>query len=449
MPTVSTLVPEIFAHRLEKAVEAVLDCEDRIQVFSHHDADGLSAAAVISSALERASKSFQVRILKGLSKSFIDSLARDKTYIFMDMGSSYTSELEEFHKVIILDHHKPTRDSDVLFHINSHILGVDGTSEASASTLAFLFALGMEYGNWDLASLAMVGMIGDKQHIGGFRGVNHNIVKAAVEKGVVDTRWGLVVHEDTLLASISTSFDPFFCGLSGDVDATRKFLEKNNFEPDAAISSLEEGEMRRLASILALGMIKRGLDPVVIESISDTVYFQPDSGVGLRTLVEYADAAGKNKIGGTGVAMIRGSTWARDMVGEYFSSYRKSILELLTLLYRDGAENMGSIQCIDSDDVRFNGALAGIGMQFILPQNMPVFSISKLDGKARVSCRGTRKLVAEGLDLSSVCRISAEKVGGEGGGHPVASGATLPYDKKKEFLDNANKMVSTQLSKKD
>jgi single-stranded-DNA-specific exonuclease len=65
----------------------------------------------------------------------------------------------------------------------------------------------------------------------------------------------------------------------------------------------------------------------------------------------------------------------------------------------------------------------------------------------KVSSRGTQELIARGMDLSSAMRAVAEKVGGVGGGHNIAAGATIPASRKDEFLDLLDEMVGAQLSR--
>jgi RecJ-like exonuclease len=64
---------------------------------------------------------------------------------------------------------------------------------------------------------------------------------------------------------------------------------------------------------------------------------------------------------------------------------------------------------------------------------------------AKVSSRGTQELVSKGMDLSIAMREVAEKVGGVGGGHNIAAGATIPSDRKDEFLERLDALVGSQL----
>ena len=49
------------------------------------------------------------------------------------------------------------------------------------------------------------------------------------------------------------------------------------------------------------------------------------------------------------------------------------------------------------------------------------------------------------MDLSIIMNRAAEIVGGYGGGHNVAAGATIPVDKEDQFLDIVEDMVASQL----
>ena len=63
----------------------------------------------------------------------------------------------------------------------------------------------------------------------------------------------------------------------------------------------------------------------------------------------------------------------------------------------------------------------------------------------KVSARGTQDLVRSGLNLAVAISQAAEKVGGVGGGHNVAAGATIPLEAKGEFLELMDGLVGRQL----
>jgi len=78
-------------------------------------------------------------------------------------------------------------------------------------------------------------------------------------------------------------------------------------------------------------------------------------------------------------------------------------------------------------------------------KELPILAFANADDGIKVSARGTKDLVARGLDLSTIMREAAKSVGGEGGGHQVAAGATIPPGKEQEFLSMVDRMVTQQL----
>ena len=61
-----------------------------------------------------------------------------------------------------------------------------------------------------------------------------------------------------------------------------------------------------------------------------------------------------------------------------------------------------------------------------------------------MSARATPSLVDDGVDLSVVMREASQAVGGDGGGHTVAAGATVPKGEERAFLDAASDELAAQ-----
>jgi single-stranded-DNA-specific exonuclease len=68
-----------------------------------------------------------------------------------------------------------------------------------------------------------------------------------------------------------------------------------------------------------------------------------------------------------------------------------------------------------------------------------------VEDKIKISARGTRKLVTSGLDLAAAMREASTSVGGTGGGHDVASGATIPKGTTEMFIETADAIIGKQL----
>src|SRR5207302_2626525 len=104
------------------------------------------------------------------------------------------------------------------------------------------------------------------------------------------------------------------------------------------------------------------------------------------------------------------------------------------------------IQFFYCDDASLAGVVAGTGMQFFFDQTRPTLGLSVLDGVTKVSARGTRAHIAAGLDLAAALREAASEVSGNGGGHNIASGATIPKGKEEKFLLLVDEIVARQLA---
>jgi len=97
------------------------------------------------------------------------------------------------------------------------------------------------------------------------------------------------------------------------------------------------------------------------------------------------------------------------------------------------------------DDMDAAGVVSGLCVRYLYADK-PMIVMNRSEGIVKVSARGNRLLVFNGLDLSVALREGAEKVGGNGGGHSVASGASIPLGSEEEFIAAVDGVVGRQLS---
>jgi RecJ-like exonuclease len=79
-------------------------------------------------------------------------------------------------------------------------------------------------------------------------------------------------------------------------------------------------------------------------------------------------------------------------------------------------------------------------------RHLPIVGLANSDEGVKVSARGTQNLVQRRLNLASAMGEAAHSVGGVGGGHDIAAGATIPEGSESEFLKQLNRLVGQQLS---
>src|SRR6266568_3127445 len=413
------LAPQGLLDRARKAVDLV-DAASRIRVSMAH-------------ALDRASA---------------DRLQAESNELLVvsDMGSAQLGLLERLpYPVVVLDHHKPVRDSDTVVHVNPHLDGVDGAREMCGATTTWLFTLVLDERNWDLAGIAMAGAIGDMQAAGGFVGVNGALFAEAADRKIVVPERRLSLRDLPLAKAIVQSIRPYFRGLSGRPDASAALLKKAGFDPDINLRQLESAARRKLTSVLAAHLVEQGAAPEALDAIvEDRYWIEPDQ-IYAQDLEAYVNSCDRLGQEGLGMAVCLGDREALAKAEGLLDQYVSRMLGYLTRLEREGLYAKKHIQFFYCDDASLSGSVAGTGMQFFFEQTRPVLALSVLDGQTKVSARATRGRIASGVDLAVALREAAASVGGNGGGHNIASGATIPKGKEDKFIGTVDEIVGRQL----
>jgi RecJ-like exonuclease len=96
---------------------------------------------------------------------------------------------------------------------------------------------------------------------------------------------------------------------------------------------------------------------------------------------------------------------------------------------------MGPFLFLDARNV-IDESIIGIVCGMALQQSRkPVLGFSLGDNDTlKVSGRSPKALVEKGINLGALMKDATEKLGGAGGGHRVAAGASIPADSFNAFL---------------
>ena len=114
-------------------VKKAKECADHIKkhssalVVSHIDADGLTSAAIICKALDRAGIERQIIFLRQLDQKSLLEIAsgNPQLVIFTDLGSGMLEAIKSLKlNAVIADHHQPQGKHE--FHLNPHLFGLMG-----------------------------------------------------------------------------------------------------------------------------------------------------------------------------------------------------------------------------------------------------------------------------------------------------------------------------------
>ncbi len=373
---------------------------------------------------------------------------KNEVIIFADMGSGQIDTIESLGcKAIILDHHQylTVKTSKNIRQINANLFGADGNYDVSGATLSYLFASALNPANEDLAALALAGATGDKQFIGGVRGLNKTILENALSQGILTEQISIKLYGETIADALFYSVDPYYPGLSGNTEAIETILGRFHVTPTATLQELPQDAWTKIQSYLMFVLIKAGCQPNILEMIIRKRYLS-SQGWELERFADLLDACGKNGHRSLGLSLCLGdgSIW-RDAM-EVEKDYKQKLLDGLSRL-EQGLQETAGMRYFYSGNSSLGGVVAGIAMNYVLDEKKPLFSLTRdeTENEIHVSCRGNQQLVKQGLDLGAAMKTVAGHLGGFGGGHKIAAGATISCEKEKEFLQQVDDLLVSQM----
>lgn len=466
-----------------KAADLILERVKKgesIYVESHLDADGIAAASILGSALHRLESSFRVRIERWLDQNVVKDIASENPglTIFTDMGSGYLDLLVENlseRDMVILDHHQPLKEEvpESFLQVNPHLHEIDGSRDLSGAGVSYLIAKSIDESNIDLAHLAVVGALGDlqdKYEERSLGGVNKVVVEDAVKAGFLKTETDLLFfgrETRPIHKALAYTTNPFIPDISGEEDKSLALIAsldikvKNN-ERWRALRDLSQDEKRKIFSSLAAHLASKGFQSDVAMNLIGTIYTlrREEPWTPLRDAREFAlllNATGRTDKPSLGVAICMGDRGVLlEQAEAALDEYRLNIMKNLNWLneHPERIEELDNIYVVHGENQVDEKMISAISS--ILSTNLPkptkpvvAYSIVPNEGVIKISARTTELLTREGLNLGEIIRIAAEKCSGKGGGHDIAAGAQVPYDRKEDFIRLTAELIRDSLRKMD
>ncbi len=446
------------AHALEK--------QDEVLIVSHVDADGLASAGIICRALDRIEKGYEVKIVKKLDPSVFQDVSSAEAVIFTDLGSGSLDLIDDLGPLcVIADHHQPAGRSDTALHLNPHLFGFNGATDLSGSGATYLIARALGE-NADLSDLAVVGAVGDLQHVreGRLRGVNRLILEEAEKYATVAVEKDLQAfgrQTRPIHKLLEYASNPYIPGITGNSDQILRFLTSLNIELQEEGKwkkwiDLSSVERRTIISALIQRCLAQGMPPEIIQNLVGEVYtlLKEECGTTLRDASEYAtllNATARYGFEKIGIAVCMGD---RDgsyrKANELLLMHRENLVRGLNYVRQSGVKTLSNLQYFHAGDNILEtivGIVAGMCKNLDgVNRHLPIVGLANADEGVKVSARGTQTLVQRGLNLARAMSEAANSVGGVGGGHDIAAGATIPEGTETEFLKQLNQLVGLQIS---
>ena len=465
------------ASRIAEKVKGAKD----VLVLAHIDADGIAAGSIAGKALERAGKDYSVRFLKSLDDEAMRAVKDENPSLawFVDLGSAEANSMDGL-DAVITDHHipaggraRPKKSLDLMQFIespgdgplmlNPHQFGMNGDNDLSGSGATYFAARAMDASNRDLACLAIVGAVGDLQDAQHRRlvGANRQVIEDGLRAGVLETDFDLrFFGRETrpLMKLLQYANDPPLPGLADDEEACYNFLNELNItivegEHWRVWSDLTRPEKKLIISALVEHVLSSGFGHKNAERLVGEVYMlKKEKGV-LRDAKEFStllNSCGRYDKAGVGFSVCMGDR-EQDLERALalLRGHRENIVASMKFINDEGLKELEYLQYFHGKDKIIDtvvGVMAGMVLNSgSANRELPIFAFANSEDGIKVSARATRELVDKGLDLSEVMRKAGQEVGGKGGGHNIAAGATIPVGKEEEFLKAAEKIIKAQM----
>ena len=455
--------------------DKVSDCiktGKNISVITHLDCDGITSGSIVTKSLIRAGAKCTVKTVNEFSKNILEKMKTDSRqfHIITDLGGGFAKDIDNAlgEDWIVVDHHQiPQEEFDNQKVINAWKFDIDGGKDVSAGGMAYLVSKGLHKENTDLAWIAVVAALGDRQDQGekkSFTGLNLEIAAIAKKNNQVEIDLDiLLVGRETrpLPDALAFTSQPFIEGLTWNRDACLSLLNSSGIKlKDGSRwrvpAELSEDEKRTLLQTISKYISTKNASDILDELVGYTYTLTgEDKRSFLRDAREFStmlNSCGRIRKAGVGVAICMGDRTKMLQEGENI------LVEYRTFL-RTYMNTLSSERWRITD----NGKYLMVNGEGLVPENMTGAVSSLLggsqkntgkiiilrtngdEGTIKFSSRKSTGCKSE-VNLGLLMRECAAKVSGVGGGHAAAAGARITKDKLDEFLDHLEKNVSRMQS---
>ncbi|OUJ18699.1 Single-stranded DNA-specific exonuclease RecJ [Methanonatronarchaeum thermophilum] len=451
----------------EKCIEPIKKAEKAL-IISHIDADGLTSAAIASKALSREGIKHKIDFVKSLEPKKIKEIKKHQIdlILFTDLGSSLTPQLKKIEPdIVICDHHQPQHEpNEKIWELNPHHHGINGSTEISGASTTHTLATTLNPENQETADLAIVGSVGDIQDSSGkLIGINREILKKAQENNIIKTKKDIRLfgkQTRPIHKLLEYSSDPYIPGITGKEENCIKLIKNQNIPLKKEGKwrrwiDLNEKEKKAIVSSLINKALEKGISEKMINRLIGEVYIlqKEKPGTELRDASEYStllNATARYNHSKTGLQLCLGK---RNQVYKeaknLLKNHRKNLVDGIKYIEQKNTQKLENIQYIDCEN-KIKDTIVGIvaGMALgsnKINRNLPIIALADKNEDKKISARTTQKMIYKGVNLGEAIAQAAETVNGNGGGHNIAAGATIPKTKQKQFLKKLDNLITNQI----
>ncbi|MHA1978348.1 MAG: DHH family phosphoesterase [Candidatus Hodarchaeales archaeon] len=453
-----------FLNACKKAAEGILqkNFSSPLYIFSHFDPDGLTAASILAIAFKREKIPFHLKILKRLEINQLnligDSLPENALVIFSDLGSGVIETFRTWDpsiQIYILDHHSLVSEcelQDNIHLINPHCFSIDGSNMVSGSGVSYFVACHINSSNENLAHLAIIGALGDRQDQGensSLIGLNQKIVKDAINNQLCTDLVSVWFYDRT--RDLITSLKRLNIEEFDEEIAIHYFLNEIGIKFTGksgrrTVMELDEEEKKKLASEL---IVRNLVEPEALykrdyQLLNEPIVQLQDA----RVFASRLNACGRMNRPDVGISLCMGDrNHALKELKPLMRDYSRKIGEGINWVLSDGnLEELGTLFFIDGRSTieeNIIGPITSILASIEEYKTKPILSCAKIDeNRVKISFRKAHSSNTD-IELDELLRRGLKELNldTEVGGHSAAAGAILIEEELNAFKTQLNNIL--------
>ena len=413
-----------------KAARLLLD-HAYVRILARDDPDAVCAAALLGHALRRENVDFHVSWVPRLDEAAAAAVAeeRNDATVLLGLSQDAVPGWAAGGRTVVVETTRAGLAGEAVLDAGH---ATETRPEMSLSALAHLVGVAVSKRNRDLAPLALAGATAARRHVGGWRGLDGEILHETRDEGGLLAEPALALHGATLLTALSTLDAPFVAGVTGRARNVKKILGDLKLNGDAPPSSVAGADAERLGSLLAVRLLAQDAPDAALDALFRPTHRAlqgPHTGMDvgeLARLVESACVAGR-----CGLAFA--ALWPEPAAGAEVVDAASAVRdELVGALLRAERELRveGRLRVADAPRPALVGALADrLALAFV-----PADAVALARHAAPEGVTFGARAFSHDLDAGKAVRAAAQQAGGHAWGEPQRARAWVPAAEEGRFL---------------
>jgi len=435
---------EKFLEHIKEVSKKFFSIESKkpILIYTHHDADGLSSAAILVKTLKILDKPFILKVVRNLDLEEIKKIKENEKkfsrVIFLDLASNFLNELRDMENVFIIDHHK-IKGEKIENLVNYRLFSHELTSSSSIETYYFCCDAIKEAK--ELRKIALIGLLGDYsfENLSKFTNLflkeSKNEIK--IKKGLKVFSYTRAIHKALEFSNI------YLPEITGKREKILEFLKEIGIkvkENDRyrTLNDLSDDEISRLITSIAILRTMENKNIEIVGNIYLVKFFNVLEDA--REIVALINACGKLNKPYLGIIFLLEKEGVKKIVEKIYFKYKYEIIKGLRL-FEEELKNNDKDYLIVNCKNKINPNLVGTICNMLIntvEKDFTIVGLAYREKDIKFSIRSKKR------DVVNILEKIKKNLDFEYGGHEKAGGGTIKFEQEEEFLQVLNKVLEEE-----